>query len=440
MSTNQDTPEHAAPAPSGNGNGKRKRILLIIAAVFVLAAIVWLALWLLVFSQRESTEDAYVGGNQVIVSSQVPGTVIAVMADDTQRVRAGQVLVKLDPTDSDVNLAKARSALASAVRQVRQLTAGAGQADAGVDARRVELRLAEADARTCLELRVVASMGIPYTVAIGTLVAVLVERGELDRAREALAQVEPRPDAEDVLPSHLLRESRVRLLLACDHPDAALEELDAYVRWIRRWRVGVGVAPVPWRSLATFAHLRLGGIAEARRLAHEEVELARRFGAAPQIGMALRARGLAEGGHPGVASLEEAVSVLASSDARLEQARALVDLGSLLRRAGARTAARERLAEGMDLAHRCGATALVDRAREELRLAGARPRRVALSGRDALTPSELRIAAMAAEGMPNKAIAQAQFVTLRTVEMHLSNAYGKLAIGSRRQLARALES
>lgn len=126
-------------------NGKRKRVLLSITGIFVLIAIAWIALWLLVFSQRETTEDAYVGGNQVVVSAQVPGTVIAVMADDTQMVKAGQVLVKLDPTDSRLDLAKARSGLAYAVRQVRQMTAAASQADAGVDAQKIALAMAKAD-------------------------------------------------------------------------------------------------------------------------------------------------------------------------------------------------------------------------------------------------------------------------------------------------------
>ena len=97
------------------------------------------------------------------------------------------------------------------------------------------------------------------------------------------------------------------------------------------------------------------------------------------------------------------------------------------------------LAEGANLAHRCGATALVDHARDELRLAGARPRRIAQTGRDDLTPAELRVVELAAQGQSNKQIAQALFVTLRTVEMHLSNSYRKLDIEAREQLAAALK-
>ncbi|MGH8042571.1 MAG: efflux RND transporter periplasmic adaptor subunit [Rudaea sp.] len=134
-----------SPITNGNGNGKRRTILLAIAAVFVIAGVIWLLLWWTVFSLREVTDDAYVNGNQVIVSAQVPGTVIGIFADDTQRVDVGQVLVKLDPTDAELTLAKAKSALAQAVRQVRQQTQMAGQYDAAIVARRDDLARAQAD-------------------------------------------------------------------------------------------------------------------------------------------------------------------------------------------------------------------------------------------------------------------------------------------------------
>ena len=98
------------------------------------------------------------------------------------------------------------------------------------------------------------------------------------------------------------------------------------------------------------------------------------------------------------------------------------------------------LREGLDLAHSLGGIALADQARHELVIAGARPRRDALRGRDALTPSELRVARLAAAGQTNRQIAQALFVTQRTVENHLTNAYAKLGIGSRPDLAAALVS
>jgi membrane fusion protein (multidrug efflux system) len=141
-----ESPAPAAPEKSAPTNGNKRRVILIvIALVFILAGIGWYLLWLFVFSQREVTDDAYVNGNQVAVSAQVTGTVIAVLADDTQRVDAGQVLVKLDPTDAQVNLAKAKSALANAVRQVRQQTAMASQYDSAIAARKLDLGRAQAD-------------------------------------------------------------------------------------------------------------------------------------------------------------------------------------------------------------------------------------------------------------------------------------------------------
>jgi DNA-binding NarL/FixJ family response regulator len=148
--------------------------------------------------------------------------------------------------------------------------------------------------------------------------------------------------------------------------------------------------------------------------------------------------GLALGGDGGLALLEEAAAVLEPSPAKLERARALADLGAALRRTGRRVDAREPLRNAVELAQACGAVPLADAARSELVAAGAKPRRQALSGAESLTPSELRVAAMAAEGMTNRDIAQNLFVTPKTVEVHLSSVYRKLDIGSRTQLASAL--
>jgi DNA-binding CsgD family transcriptional regulator len=133
--------------------------------------------------------------------------------------------------------------------------------------------------------------------------------------------------------------------------------------------------------------------------------------------------------------LREAVDVLAPSPARLEHAKALVDLGAALRRTGERTASREHLRHGADLAQLCGATPLVDRARTELRASGARLRRINLTGVQALTPSEHRVAELAAGGRSNRDIAQALFVTPKTIEVHLTNAYRKLGVDGRAALA-----
>jgi membrane fusion protein, multidrug efflux system len=138
MNANTEILDSGAP-------NKRRRIMLIIATVFIAVGTLWALYWVLVLSKRERTDDAYVNGNQVVISAQVPGTVIAVLTDDTQLVKAGQVLVKLDPIDAQTALSRAASALAQAVRQVRQQKANASQYDAEIDSRKLELSRAELD-------------------------------------------------------------------------------------------------------------------------------------------------------------------------------------------------------------------------------------------------------------------------------------------------------
>jgi DNA-binding NarL/FixJ family response regulator len=157
------------------------------------------------------------------------------------------------------------------------------------------------------------------------------------------------------------------------------------------------------------------------------------------LGIALRTAGLAHGGDAGLALLAESVERLRDSPALLERSRSLAELGAALRRAGERAAARDHLADALDLAARSGARPLMARIREELNAAGARPRREWRTGVEALTPSELRVARLAAEGRSNREIAHELYVTLKTVEGHLARAYTKLGISGRPQLAEALE-
>jgi membrane fusion protein (multidrug efflux system) len=126
-------------------NGKRRRLLIIIASIFIILGVLWALYWVLVLSKRERTDDAYVNGNKVVISAQVSGTVIAVLADDTQLVKAGQALVRLDPIDAETSLDRASSSLAQTVRQVRQEKATAGQYDSLITTRQLELTRAEAD-------------------------------------------------------------------------------------------------------------------------------------------------------------------------------------------------------------------------------------------------------------------------------------------------------
>src|SRR4249920_2769924 len=134
------------PAPASSpANGKRRNILMLIAVIFIVLGALWAAYWVLVLSKRERTDDAYVNGNKVVISAQISGTVIAVLADDTQLVKAGQVLVRMDPVDAQTSLSRTASALAQTVRQVRQERATADQSDSLIETRKLELARAEAD-------------------------------------------------------------------------------------------------------------------------------------------------------------------------------------------------------------------------------------------------------------------------------------------------------
>jgi len=239
--------------------------------------------------------------------------------------------------------------------------------------------------------------------------------------------------------------ARGRLWAARRDPSQALPAVLAAGRHASGWPFP-NPALLAWRSQAALLYSRLMDHKSAWRLVTEELELARAWGAPRALGIALRAAGLvraasvgANGASAGLPFLEEAVSVLADSPARLELARALVDLGGARRATGDKQVARELLRRGLDLAQECGATVLSKRAYAELVAAGARPRRLRQTGVTALTPTERRVACMAAQGSSNKEIAQALFVTQRAVEGTLTSAYRKLGIAGRSQLAGALK-
>jgi DNA-binding CsgD family transcriptional regulator/tetratricopeptide (TPR) repeat protein len=296
---------------------------------------------------------------------------------------------------------------------------------------------AEADLRLAIEAGESHGLGIGLLTPMAMLADTLMDRGELAAAADALERIAPSEELPETV--HLLsfRESRARLRIMQGRTREGLAEL---LGLGRRYEAlgGRNPAMIAWRSQAALASLELGERDEARRLAAEEVELARQWGAPRALGNSLRAAGLVEGGERGLALLREATDVLEESPALLARARALTDLGAALRRANRRAAARDPLRRGLELAHSCGAKPLAERAHTELVATGARPRRLVLTGVDSLTPSERRVAGMAADGMTNRDIAQALFVTPRTVEVHLSSVYRKLAISSRSQLPQAL--
>ncbi len=192
--------------------------------------------------------------------------------------------------------------------------------------------------------------------------------------------------------------------------------------------------------VVALANLALGDRAAALAAALPQLARARAWGAPVAVATALRVAAMASGDEEGVTLLSEAVEVLEDTPARMEAARCAVALGVLRRRTGHRVAALDALRGGADLAQQIGARRLAEEARQEMRRLGARPRRLAFSGADALTSAERRVAQLAVGGRSNRQIAQELYVSLKTVETHLSHAYRKLDIRSRRQLADALSS
>jgi DNA-binding CsgD family transcriptional regulator len=310
----------------------------------------------------------------------------------------------------------------------------------------LELRLGalpEADAASRIALRVLqegdlAAGGLAFAATV--LADVAVEAGELEEAETLLALL-PAAGWPSGVGTVLIPAARGRLRLAQGRPAEALAEFGTCARMFSADVWGMEMRDVGYlhaRSGAALALLAQGIRAGALDLAEAELADARAFGGPRALGVALRVAGLALGGARGLELLGESVDVLGTSPALLERARSLAELGGALRRAGRRVAARDPLGEALDLAARSGARPLAARAREELRATGARPRREWRRGVEALTPSELRVARLAAEGRTNRQIAHGLYVTLKTVEGHLARAYAKLGIPGRAELAETL--
>ena len=305
---------------------------------------------------------------------------------------------------------------------------------ASLHLRRGRLLEADADASRALELGAeVQGARLMLPRAASVVISVAAARGTAPPAWLLSHQIEP-----DSLMTRLLAHSRAELLLANGELNAGVAQLLAY--GATNLKLGWRGPATEWRSEAGLALNRLGEHERGRTLIEEELEIARRQGAPRAIGVALRAAGLMQRGSPRDALLVEAMETLDGSGADLDLARTLTSLGAERRRRGKQASARELLRRGHELARRCHAIPLSDTAAAELRAAGARPRRPALTGPDSLTPSERRVVDLVAQGMTNREAAQALFLTEKTIETHLRHTYNKLGIRSRRDLAAALTS
>jgi DNA-binding CsgD family transcriptional regulator len=307
----------------------------------------------------------------------------------------------------------------------------AAQLRAYANLRRGSLAEAEADAASALEH--LGLRGFPPFGSIA-LTNVLLVRGKATEAGEVFAQIKPEPAAAGYI---RYLQTRARLRAAMQESEDALEDLFACGRLEQEWAICTPAFGT-WRADAVPLLASFGRRDEARALAREELDRCRAFGAPGPLGISLRTLGLVEPGDSGIELLEQAVAELQRSPRRLEHALALLELGAATRRAGRRADARKPLREALELARACGAETIAVRAQDELVTAGARPRRDLVESRSNLTASELRVARMAAEGLTNREVAQALFLTENTIETHLRSVFRKLEIRSRSQLARAL--
>ena len=300
-----------------------------------------------------------------------------------------------------------------------------------------DLREAIDDLRQAVELARTVENQAAYPYATAFLAQALLDAGDVEAADEALGLL---PVPQDVTTSghfFFYRTSRGSIRIAKGEREEGLNELLELGRHIQALHVG-NSAWGSWRVHAARTLLELGDRERALELAREELEAQRSWGAPRALGIALTTLGVVVGGVEGEPHLHEALAILEGSPAKLARARALYELGASLRRRNQRAEGRDHLRRALELATACGATGLAEQAREELLASGARPRTTAVSGAESLTPSESRVARMAAEGLTNREIAQALFVTPKTVEVHLGSAYRKLGISSRMQLAEAM--
>jgi DNA-binding CsgD family transcriptional regulator len=289
------------------------------------------------------------------------------------------------------------------------------------------------DARAAVEL------SPPHSVylcsAAYCLVSGLLEQGEGDEAEAVLRYVDEQQPAPPPFFAAWRQMAGGRLAAHRGEHDAAL---DAFLA-AGRCQLALGIvnpAVLPWRSEAAAAARRLGRLERARTLVDEELALAERFGGPRPIGVARHAAGVLARGGAAIDLLGSAAEVLAGCGARVERARALTDLGAAVRRAGRPGEARKILREAARLAQDIGASRVGEHARAELRAAGGRVR--AGGSGAGLTAGERRVAELAATGQTNRQIANALFITVKSVEWHLSNAYRRLGISGRAELSEAL--
>lgn len=361
-------------------------------------------------------------------------------ADAPEAVHAAIALISYDELEQAIALTSEMLADAARRGSVLGFIHGA-TFRAFAQLRAGALAEAEADALDALRLlgeqpTAAQALEFIFPFPLSYLSAVLRERGRYAQAAELLERVNP-PSALNGRVTVL--DTRARLRAIQGDTEGAIGDLEEAGKLLG----AVGFRNAGFQRWRSQLALLLGADERerARALVASELTDARELGVASSVGVALMASAVLAPIAAERASLwEQAVLSLERSPAQLELARALAGHGAELRRAGKRAQAREPLRRALELAARCGAEPLAAIAAEELSAADGRPRRRWLTGVDALTPSELRVARQAADGRSNREIAQALFVTTKTIEMHLSNVYRKLNISSREKLVGVLNA
>jgi DNA-binding CsgD family transcriptional regulator len=361
----------------------------------------------------------------------------ALVEDGTNAIAFSAVILGLRWSD---RLDRAEQLLGRALASARQrgsLFDYANSLDlrAELYVRRGLLREAEADARASLATGIEKSW--LFARGVKPLLQSLAGQGRTQEAEQIIDVEFGELPLAEVPPMIGLVYAQAEVRAASGDHAGALAAFDDAVRRGERWG-GASPSQISDILIAARSHKALGDLDAARSGLAEADGLARQWGTPGALGEVLHTKAMVEGDGDQLPALREAVSLLERSPARLLLARALVDFGAALRRAGHRRDSRDPLQHGYELARESGADLLATLARQELAASGVRVRREQLTGAQSLTPSERRIAEMVSFGATNAEIAQALFVTVKTVEMHLTNVYRKLNITGRNQLVRAL--
>jgi ATP/maltotriose-dependent transcriptional regulator MalT len=298
---------------------------------------------------------------------------------------------------------------------------------------------AMADAQTSVEIITDEAWAHNVTMPQTALATVLVDRGDPERA-EALLDRITRPNMDRfVWEYHWYLTTRARARWALGDAETALGLIFDCGRSLEESGLA-NPAFLPWWADAACMLAAMRRAGEAGEIVERGAVLAERWGTPRVRGLAALARGVISKGEEGIAALTEAVELLSASPARGEQARAEYLLGKAYLDVGDQRGAREHLRTAADLAQRGGSLALANSARSLLVRAGGRMREITTSRADMLTGMERKVAGLAAAGASNRAIAESLFVTVRTVEMHLTSVYKKLGVSQRADLDTVLHA